>query len=118
MADDEFLSDDDYVHVPLKEVARHELHPTGTSARIADLEASILFWKKDAIAGNTRIRELEARQAELEAALSRAVGDHGHDYDCSAVRGMERDCHCGWAEVKKMGLECSAPSEGADANKT
>jgi hypothetical protein len=42
MADDEFLSDDDYVPVPLKEVARHELHPMGTAARIAELEAALL----------------------------------------------------------------------------
>jgi hypothetical protein len=41
MADDEFLSDDDWFLVPLKEVARHELHPLGTKDRIAALEAEL-----------------------------------------------------------------------------
>lgn len=43
-----------------------------------------------------------ARIQELEKALVRAVKDHGHSYNCSAARGMERDCHCGWLEIKEM----------------
>jgi hypothetical protein len=39
---------------------------------------------------------------KLKAALKRAVTSHGHDYHCSAVRGMERDCHCGWLEIKQL----------------
>lgn len=39
---------------------------------------------------------------ELKVALVRAVEDHGHHYQCSAVRGMERDCHCGWLEVREL----------------
>ena len=39
---------------------------------------------------------------KLKAALKRAVKSHGHDYQCSAVRGMESDCHCGWNEIKRM----------------
>ena len=34
---------------------------------------------------------------KLRAALKRAVARHGHDYNCSASQGMERDCHCGWS---------------------
>jgi hypothetical protein len=40
---------------------------------------------------------------QIKKALIRAVGSgHGHDYNCSAVQGMERDCHCGWLEIKEM----------------
>lgn len=39
---------------------------------------------------------------ELRKALKRAVYNHGHDLHCSAARGMERDCHCGWLEVKTL----------------
>ena len=35
-------------------------------------------------------------------ALKRAVEKHGHDYQCSAVRGMESECHCGWNKVREM----------------
>lgn len=38
----------------------------------------------------------------LRDALKRAVKEHGHKYNCSAARGMERDCHCGWLEVKEL----------------
>lgn len=41
-------------------------------------------------------------KAELEKALLRAVDSHGHEYNCSSVQGMERDCHCGWLEVKEL----------------
>jgi len=42
------------------------------------------------------------RIKELERALMRAVNEHGHKYNCSAARGMERDCHCGWLEVREL----------------
>ena len=48
---------------------------------------------------NTRLR---AQIADLEKALVRAVTEHGHEWGCSAGRGMERDCHCGWLEVREM----------------
>jgi hypothetical protein len=41
MADDEFLSDDDYVAPPMKIVSTHEVCPVGTMARIAELEAAL-----------------------------------------------------------------------------
>ena len=69
MSDDEFLSDDDYVPVPLKEVARHELLPIGTAARIAELEE----WqrKRTKITGQVidETAVLEARIKQLEAEL-------------------------------------------------
>lgn len=39
---------------------------------------------------------------ELKTALLRAVDEHGHKYNCSAARGMESDCHCGWLEVREL----------------
>ena len=44
----------------------------------------------------------KATVANLRRALLRAVKAHGHDWNCSAARGMEHDCHCGWVEVKKL----------------
>ena len=41
MADDEFLSDDDYVAPPMKIVSTHEVCPVGTMARIRELEAAL-----------------------------------------------------------------------------
>lgn len=38
----------------------------------------------------------------LKAALRRAVKSHGHEYNCSAAHGMERDCTCGWLEVRQL----------------
>ena len=38
----------------------------------------------------------------LRDALKLAVKQKGHHYQCSALRGMERDCHCGWLEVKEL----------------
>jgi len=38
----------------------------------------------------------------LKKALSRAFENHGHKYNCSAARGMERDCTCGWLEVREI----------------
>lgn len=43
-----------------------------------------------------------ARVVELENALLRAYSDHGHKYNCSAARGMESDCTCGWLEIRQM----------------
>jgi len=45
---------------------------------------------------------LSQRLQELEAALVRIVTHHGHKYTCSAVRGMERDCTCGWLEIREL----------------
>lgn len=42
------------------------------------------------------------RIKELERALMRAVDEHGHKWGCSARMGMERDCHCGWLEVREI----------------
>ena len=41
-------------------------------------------------------------KAALIKALNRAVWEHGHRNDCSAARGMESDCHCGWTEIRKL----------------
>lgn len=38
----------------------------------------------------------------LKKALIRAFENHGHKYNCSAARGMERDCTCGWLEVREI----------------
>lgn len=38
----------------------------------------------------------------IKKALVRAVTNHGHDYFCSAARGMESDCHCGWTKIKAL----------------
>lgn len=38
----------------------------------------------------------------LRDALQRAFKEHGHKYNCSAARGMERDCTCGWLEVRDL----------------
>ena len=42
------------------------------------------------------------RTKDLEKALVRAVTHHGHHYTCSAARGMERDCTCGWLKIREM----------------
>jgi hypothetical protein len=39
---------------------------------------------------------------ELADALVLAVIRQGHKWGCSAGRGMERDCTCGWTEVKEL----------------
>ncbi len=38
----------------------------------------------------------------LEKAFLRAYSDHGHRYNCSAARGSESDCTCGWLEVMQL----------------
>lgn len=48
-------------------------------------------------------------KAELIKALLRAVNSHGHEYNCSAVQGMERDCHCGWHEVRELAKSLQPP---------
>ena len=66
------------------------------NVRISDLEESVLFWKKDAIAGTTRIRELEARIRELEAALLQ----YGyHDVTCHYLRETLM-CTCGFESLR------------------
>jgi hypothetical protein len=52
---------------------------------------------------------------KMRDALIRAVKNHGHDYNCSAARGMESDCHCGWLEVKQLvkKLEAKTPVQKA-----
>jgi len=45
---------------------------------------------------------MRARIKALEKALERAVTKHGHDYHCSASRGLESECTCGWTEIKAM----------------
>lgn len=39
---------------------------------------------------------------QVKKALVRAFENHGHEYFCSAARGMESDCHCGWLEVREL----------------
>lgn len=48
------------------------------------------------------VRKKYLRIKELEKALKRAVEKHGHDFHCSASRGLESECHCGWVEIKAM----------------
>ena len=50
----------------------------------------------------------------LKAALIRAFDQHGHRYNCSAARGMERDCTCGWLEVREL-VEKIRPPDKARA---
>lgn len=50
----------------------------------------------------TVLQKMRARIKALEKALERAVTKHGHDYHCSAARGLESECHCGWVEIKAM----------------
>jgi hypothetical protein len=38
----------------------------------------------------------------LRQALLRAFDQHGHPYNCSAARGMESECICGWLEVRQL----------------
>jgi hypothetical protein len=38
----------------------------------------------------------------LKKALVRAFENHGHKYNCSAARGMECDCTCGWLEIREI----------------
>jgi hypothetical protein len=38
----------------------------------------------------------------LADALVLAVERQGHKWGCSAGRGMERDCTCGWTDVKEL----------------
>ena len=54
---------------------------------------------------------------ELQQALVRAVTQHGHHYQCSAVRGMERDCHCGWLEVKALASQADVAECSNSSNK-
>ena len=39
---------------------------------------------------------------QLRKALKRAVSQCGHVYNCSAARGSERDCTCGWTAAKEL----------------
>lgn len=39
---------------------------------------------------------------ELKKALIRAVNAHGHYFHCSAARGVDSDCSCGWVEIQKL----------------
>jgi len=48
------------------------------------------------------LQKMRARIKALEKALERAVTKHGHDYHCSASRGLESECTCGWTEIKAM----------------
>lgn len=38
----------------------------------------------------------------MRQALLRAYDDHGHRYNCSAARGMNSDCTCGWLKVMEL----------------
>lgn len=48
------------------------------------------------------VRVLTDEITKLRRALKRAASQCGHVYNCSAARGSERDCTCGWAEVKEL----------------
>lgn len=62
--------------------------------------------------------KLRAEIRRLERALVRAVNKHGHDYQCSAARGMERDCHCGWLEIREMVKRITSTSDAVHQEKT
>lgn len=50
-------------------------------------------------------KDLEAAADEIEllqSALKRAVKQCGHEYNCSAARGSEQDCTCGWTAAKEL----------------
>lgn len=38
----------------------------------------------------------------LEVALVRAAMEHGHKWGCSAARGLDSECTCGWVAVKQL----------------
>lgn len=46
------------------------------------------------------LQRMRKRIKDLEKALVRAVENHGHDFHCSASRGLESECHCGWTKLK------------------
>lgn len=46
--------------------------------------------------------DTKIRLPALKKALVRAFESHGHKYNCSAARGMESDCTCGWQEIREM----------------
>lgn len=48
----------------------------------------------------------------LADALILAVEKQGHAWGCSAGRGMERDCTCGWTDVKALAKRCSVSASG------
>lgn len=66
---------------------------TKDQLRIAELEAECNRW---ADLSNQR----DAREHLLRKHLKRAMRQHGHEYNCSAARGSERDCTCGWTDAK------------------
>jgi hypothetical protein len=47
----------------------------------------------------------------LRDALVLAVSLQGNKWGCSAGRGMERDCTCGWTDLKAL-AKTYAPSAG------
>lgn len=53
-----------------------------------------------------RLRKMRQRWREhtkqLERALVHAVNKRGHDDYCSAKRGLDSECHCGWVKIKAM----------------
>lgn len=49
----------------------------------------------------------------MKKALVRAVDEHGHKWGCSARMGMERDCHCGWLEVREIVKRITVPRSGS-----
>ena len=89
-----------------------------TLARIQIANAKIIAKQQERInALNDHIRELSKENRDLShprisksdptikqlrAALKRAVKSSGHDHNCSAVQGMDSDCHCGWVEIRNM----------------
>lgn len=57
-------------------------------------------------------REQKITMDVLKKALIRVVKHHGHYYHCSAWRGLESECHCGWIEIKALAKQISPA--GAD----
>jgi hypothetical protein len=58
--------------------------------------------------------ELELRKQldTVSKALVRAVNKHGHDFHCSAARGLESECHCGWVEIKNLAKTLEGGARG------
>lgn len=50
----------------------------------------------------TVLQKMRARIKELEKALVRACELRGHRFHCSASRGVESECDCGWSAIEAM----------------
>jgi hypothetical protein len=72
----------------------------GHREQINERDARLASLEQQLAAANARV-EAVARLAKLWHERAEA-GQLGHHYQCSAIRGMERDCHCGWLSLRQI----------------